>query len=528
MDAVGIDIGTGSIRMYHDNNVLYIPITTTHGKNFITQSSFEIYSNLLELLDIYSFEFQSISICATCSQVVLQKININGKTYLTPYNLNENVDSDVLLWMDSSPIVQCEQLNNIVPKEILQQIGGKFIPELGLPKLKLLNDNISSELVVFELYDFISYLLKYSYKEINGKKVTPYVKPEKFKIGYALDGSVKGWSGEFLEELNINIEIGRSEISGDKLLPIGYPVGKIYNKDIIIAHGCIDCYGGWFNNLQSSSSNSVSMVAGTSTCFIYNSSVNNNYIPNIWGPYELGKPGVYVYEFGQPATGKLYELILGKEFNFDKAEYQIEKLEERYNKSIHELIKGYFYYGDVFGNRSPLQDPEMSEMIIDNNNQILPRILHNNNNSDDDEGTGKLIKYILIMEFLVFQTKSLLDQLIVDKLVIVGSQANNKRFLGLLNLITGIDVEIGDSDDYEDGGEEVARGAFLIARLGRLISSGIDYTLAYNKVIEENNSKRVEFTSNYIKDKDILTQKYEIFQDMIQVQRKYRNLMNGL
>ena len=88
------------------------------------------------------------------------------------------------------------------------------------------------------------------------------------------------------------------------------------------------------------------------------------------------------------------------------------------------MIKGYFYYGDIFGNRSPLQDPEMSEMIIDNNNLILPRILHN----DDDEDTSKLIKYILIMEFLVFQTKSLLEPLIVDKLVIVGSQAKNKRF----------------------------------------------------------------------------------------------------
>lgn len=528
MDAVGIDIGTGSIRIYHDNNVLYIPITTTYGKKFITQSSFEIYNNLLELLDIYDFNFESIAICATCSQVVLEKIDIDGVIYLTPYNLNKDIESDVLLWMDNSPIEQCKELNNIVNDEILKQIGGKFVPELGLPKLKLLNDCISSNLVVFELYDFMSYLLKFSYQEINGKKIIPYIKPDNFKTGYALDGSVKGWSDEFLKKLDIDIEIGRSEIKGDKLLPIGYPVGKMHNRNIVIAHGCIDCYGGWFNNVQVSSSssslNSVTMVAGTSTCFIYNSSIKN-YIQNTWGPYELGKQGEFVYEFGQPATGKLYEVILGKDFNFDQAEVQVEKLEKEHNKSIHELIKGYFYYGDIFGNRSPLQDPEMSEMIIDNNNLILPRILHN----DDDEDTSKLIKYILIMEFLVFQTKSLLEPLIVDKLVIVGSQAKNKRFLRLLNLITGIDVEIGDNDDYEVGSEEVARGAFLLARLGKLISTNHDYTTAYNEVIKDNKSKKMELNTQHKQvTKEILTKKYEIFKDMINVQRKYRNLMNNV
>ncbi|RCK55558.1 Protein MPA43 [Candida viswanathii] len=519
MDAVGIDIGTGSIRMYHGSQVQYSPITTTHGNKVITQSSFEIYDKVLGLLSISNFQFDSICVCATCSQVVLEKVIIEGATYLTPYHLNDGVESDVLLWMDNSPVAQCEELNrDVVEDDVLQQIGGKFIPELGLPKLKLLNDTVSSELVVFELYDFISYLLKYSHKVVDGKKLTPYIKPQRFKEGYALDGSVKGWSAVFLDKLGIGIEIGRSEVEGDRLLPIGYPVGTMHNRDIVIAHGCIDCYGGWFNNLQLSASNAVSMVAGTSTCFIYNSSTNN-YITNTWGPYELSKPGVYVYEFGQPATGKLYEVVLGKEFDFDRAEIEIEEMEKKHGQSIHELVKGYFYYGDVFGNRSPLQDPEMSEMVIDSNNQILPRILHN------DDRVSQLIKYVLIMEFLVFQTKSLLELLTVDKLVIVGSQAKNARFLRLLNLMTGIDVEIGDN---EAGTDEVARGAFLLARLGKLVSLSHDYTTAFNQVIQQNRAKKVEFAGGkHEKNHTLLTKKYEIFKDMINVQRKYRSLMNG-
>lgn len=67
--------------------------------------------------------------------------------------------------MDNSAIRETEFLNNLCTSEISQarrQLGGKFVAELGLPKLKMIQNLFGNEdLVCFELYDWISYLLKY-------------------------------------------------------------------------------------------------------------------------------------------------------------------------------------------------------------------------------------------------------------------------------------------------------------------------------------------------------------------------------
>ena len=127
--------------MYHNETLTSLPITTENDI-YITQSSFEIYSKLIQLLSRpqLDWNFDSICITATCSMVVLSKITIDEETYLTPVSLNKShPNSDVLLWMDNSATLQCNQLNEylkVAYQNILNLVGGQFVPELGLPKLK--------------------------------------------------------------------------------------------------------------------------------------------------------------------------------------------------------------------------------------------------------------------------------------------------------------------------------------------------------------------------------------------------------
>lgn len=565
--AVGVDIGTGSIRVYYNETLTSLPITTENDK-YITQSSFEIYSKLILLLSSppLDWNFGSISITATCSMVVLSKIIINGETYLTPFSLSKShPNSDVLLWMDNSATLQCNQLNGyltVANKDILNLLGGKFVPELGLPKLKMINDNFveentrdgdgNSDLVCFELYDWISYLLKVGgFKNINAhfngddysdeKLIIPYIPSRPFDSGYAIDGSIKGWPYQFLQEMGITVEVGRSESGiGNRLLPIGTPIGKVDKSDIIIGHGCIDCYSGFMNMYRllpsdkGSTFSTVSMIAGTSTCFIYSTETlmedtNRNwaaapsYIPTVWGPVEIGKSGLYLYEFGQPATGKLFEEFLT--IGFVQLEQETKNLELKHHKPIHELIKGYFYYGDVYGNRNPYSDPKMSQMIIDNNNDILPNVITTNNqNGESANVLPQVIKYILILEFLVFQTKQLLEPLSdVSQIIINGSQSKNTRFLKLLSTVTGLPIVIAKN--------AVARGAHLMALIGKLCSLGWNYDDAFDQVIQSNNDECVgnndivDVREDYYQ---LLMTKYEIFKDMASAQQRYRKLMGDI
>ena len=141
-----------------------------------------------------------------------------------------------------------------------------------------------------------------------------------------MDGSIKGWTTEFLKQIGIgsHISIGRSEfnLSTSGLLPIGIPLGYVhenaYNlrEKIAVANGCIDCYAGWLSTIgpEFAVENHLSMIAGTSTCFILSTpSSQYNAIKGIWGPFSqlLALP-LDIFEFGQPATRKIVRTALCK------------------------------------------------------------------------------------------------------------------------------------------------------------------------------------------------------------------------
>ena len=141
MTTIGVDIGTGSVRVCLNNpdnfKTAFKPIKTNKHNtfsNYITQSSQEIYQCILAILkELVNEPVVSISFTATCSMVVMERVRIGSEIYLKPCAVNfEGDDSkqDIILWMDNRSIEQTRFLNEMVNEKELSRVGGKFIPEM--------------------------------------------------------------------------------------------------------------------------------------------------------------------------------------------------------------------------------------------------------------------------------------------------------------------------------------------------------------------------------------------------------------
>ncbi|ODV81543.1 actin-like ATPase domain-containing protein [Suhomyces tanzawaensis NRRL Y-17324] len=573
MATIGIDIGSSSVRLcYNDitvDPVIFeswsLPISINHNQNCITQSTGEIWAAILDLFKrVNHSNVSAISITATCSMVVVEQAEdgtLRGVSLGSEDIGGFSDTDDVLMWMDHRAAVQAKELTVLLDKSLKEawRIGDRAVPELGLPKLKWLADKCPErELICFELHDWFTYLLLTNGDAVDVSRVVSEFSDQ----SYAFDCSIKGWSRSMLARYGIgsNILVGHSGINlraGEFLPSAGTVLGNLHDnlvgslskQPIKVVNGCIDCYAGWFatiiapEDLFSSrpSTANLSMVAGTSTCFLLSQYGNvHPQVPGIWGPFNqfLSLPQLGLYEFGQPATGKLFERLflnfkaLTYDANglrlgiFEELEAKTVELERTRGTSTHQLLRYYFYYGDVFGNRSPYNDFSMGEMIIDGGNAANWTNLQHPNEMASPE-TRLVIHFNLILEFLSFQTKQLIDKMVasgscITGLVVCGSQSKNTRFLQLLASVTGIDVH-----RIHDGYDEfrVVKGASILAALGHQLHVG-DGCKAYQEVVKDTLEgyvpREVEIIKPQDHDKALLQAKFEVFLDMASQQLRYR------
>lgn len=439
MSFIGIDIGTGSVRAYlvtggrTFTDVIDIS-RRSHLKfsNYITQSSGEVLQAVLNTIQSVLTQsgcskIDGVSVAATCSMVTFEKSE-DGQLLPYPCDFDKACpDQNIILWMDSRSQRETEFINNENFQSELDKVGGKFIPEMGLPKLKWLSNNKGHErLVVYELHDYITSMLLKRPVEIG---IAP------FSPG-ALDGSFKGIDPRVLKRIGVqNVEICGSE-RGNSLYPLGTPIGLLVEGGVVSV-GCIDCYAGWIATISLTPRAPLYMIAGTSTCFLLPTErADVDSIGGVWGPFNLLQNNFQrVYESGQPATGRLYESLfdeylevipVGVKNIFDWLELETCQLEKEFNSSIDSLIKYYFYYGDLFGNRCPYNDPAMSCMMIDgcNSSPGLPSIWVRTK-------VSLVIRFNLIREFLCFQTMEIIESFppgLIESIVVSGSQLQNHNF----------------------------------------------------------------------------------------------------
>lgn len=239
-----------------------------------------------------------------------------------------------------------------------------------------------------------------------------------------------------------------SEKAGSELgLPAGIAVGS----------GVIDAYAGWVGTvgakvhlgpeqLTSGAKNDVAQafsrlaaVAGTSTCHLAMSK-EPVFVDGVWGPYrDVLLPNFWMAEGGQSATGELLKHVIethpacneamsmAESFNTSIYDYMNSHLEEMAEKvnapSISYLGRHFFFYGDLWGNRSPIADPSMTGSVI--------------GLSSDKSMDGLALYYYGTMEFIAMQTRQIIETMnkaghAITSIFMSGSQCQNKILMELM------------------------------------------------------------------------------------------------
>ncbi|KAH3687832.1 hypothetical protein WICPIJ_001207, partial [Wickerhamomyces pijperi] len=542
---IGVDIGSTSVRVglfdeegklknKHETPISYQ--IDLQNERYITQSSEEIWSAFLESFDYLNSRVKSdeqivsIGSCATCSLVVM--IEEKSKL-LVPYPVNLNKDQkdqNVIFWMDSRADRETDLINETLRNDgdVLEYMGGSMIPEMALPKLmNVMNNATASEkakLRFFDLHDFFVFKLLTHDKERTLQLLSLNSGNDKIKVG--IDGTIKGWSYEVLEKLNLQSLIENGSLpnlekfnEGFNHVPTVLPGTKLgyFKSTICVSQGVIDSYCSWYSSSGDSPIGNLVMVSGTSTCFITSHNNHEGTIPGLWGPYQGVVKHSVVSAGGISLTGKLYERLFElhpatKEIKaqtediFSAVETQIQILEGNQSKSIHFLSKDMFYYGDLSGNRTPHCDPLMKGALF---GETL-----------DNSSLDLIKKYVCIMEYLVFQTKIIVDlanenHMGINQIVVSGSQGGNRRFLQLLADFINVPVFANKVDPGLAG----VKGAFY---LGFAAHKGI---LIDDVAKELNKSNALESylpcqRHQSVKLKRLLYAKFQIMKDIANAQLK--------
>jgi FGGY-family pentulose kinase len=227
---------------------------------------------------------------------------------------------------------------------------------------------------------------------------------------------------------------------------------------IAVGSGVIDAYAGWIGtvgakvplrdnelsadmpkNDQAQAFSRLAAVAGTSTCHLVMSR-DPVFVNGVWGPYRDSIiPDYWMAEGGQSATGELLKHVLethpafnhatsmAESYNTNIYDFLNEHLRDMQTKvnapSISYLGRHFFFYGDLFGNRSPIADPTMKGSVI--------------GLSSDKSLDGMALYYYGTMEFIALQTKQIILTMNeaghkISSIFMSGSQCQNEILMSLM------------------------------------------------------------------------------------------------
>jgi FGGY-family pentulose kinase len=237
---------------------------------------------------------------------------------------------------------------------------------------------------------------------------------------------------------------------------------------IAIGSGVIDAYAGWIGTVgakveleseqltSDAAKNDITQafsrlaaVAGTSTCHLA-MSPESVFVPGVWGPYrDTIIPGYWMAEGGQSATGELLKHVIethpafnqarsvAESYNTNIYEYLNEHLREMMTEqkapSISYMARHIFFYGDLWGNRSPIADPNMAGSVI--------------GLTSDQSVDGLAIYYYATLEFIALQTRQIVETMnksghSIASIFMSGSQCQNDILVKLIASACGMPVLI--------------------------------------------------------------------------------------
>lgn len=322
---------------------------------------------------------------------------------------------------------------------------------------------------------------------------------------------------------------------------LGLPAG------IAIGSGVIDAYAGWIGtvgakvNLESEQLSAdvakndktqafsrLAAVAGTSTCHLA-MSPDPVFVPGVWGPYrDTIQPGYWMAEGGQSATGELLKhviethpafnqaLSIAESYNANIYEYLNEHLKEmahdRKVPNVSYLGRHLFFYGDLWGNRSPIADPNMAGAIV--------------GLTSDKSVDGLALYYYATLEFIALQTKQIVETMnkaghSITSIFMSGSQCQNDILVGLVASACQMPVLI---PRYIHAA--VCHGAAMLgAKAASADAEGRTEDLWEIMDRMSKPGKKI-MPTNDPKEKALLEAKYKVFLEQCYKQQEYRALVD--
>ncbi|RDA83935.1 hypothetical protein CP532_3645 [Ophiocordyceps camponoti-leonardi (nom. inval.)] len=562
---VGVDVGTGSARaciidesgdikaLASRDIKLWQPET-----GYYEQSTTDIWQCVCECVrrvvsesGVDAASIKGIGFDATCSLAVFSRDTDEPVPVTGPDFANDGQDRNVILWLDHRPVEETRAVN-ATNHPLLKYVGGKMSIEMEIPKVLWLKNHMPPDLFsrckFYDLADALTHLA-------TGSEARSYCSTV-CKQGYVpvgVDGSVRGWQKDFydavgLEDLaegdfermgGVHDLNGTFYSAGDRVgtlsrlaaQQLGLPAG------VAVGSGVIDAYAGWVGtvgakvhlgddeltagvplNDVSQAFTRLAAVAGTSTCHLAMSE-SPVFVQGVWGPYrDVLLPGYWMAEGGQSATGELLRHIVDihPAYNetcalakaedkhiYDFLNTHLEQMAaERGAPSIPHLARHLFFYGDLWGNRSPVADADMKGAMV---------------GIDSDKSTDNMaLWYYATMEFIAMQTRQIVDQMnrsghAISSIFMSGSQCQNAVLMSLMATTCGMPVLI---PRYVHAA--VVHGAAMLgarAAGGESLWSIMDRMSKPGRLVKPGKDKA---------EKALLDAKYEVFLDMCAAQQTYR------
>ena len=253
------------------------------------------------------------------------------------------------------------------------------------------------------------------------------------------------------------------------------------------------------------------------------------FVPGVWGPYRDSIiPNFWMAEGGQSATGELLKHVLETHPAYNQAlsmsqssssniydflNQHLQDMQERTSSpSISYLGRHFFFYGDLFGNRSPIADPTMSGSVV--------------GLSSDKSLDGLALYYYGTMEFIALQTHQIISTMNnsghkISSIFMSGSQCQNDILMSLVATACDMPVLI---PRYVHAA--VCHGAAMLgAKAASADANGktedlwsiMDRMSKTGKLVRPTTNKSV---------KPLLEVKYKVFLEQCERQREFRKMVD--
>lgn len=569
---IGIDVGTGSARACLIDSSGDIKALASEAiklwqpqQGYYEQSTTDIWHCICHCVQrvvhqsgIEVSHIKGIGFDATCSLAVFSEDEDLPVTVTGPDFENDGNDRNVILWLDHRPVEETDKING-TGHNLLRYVGGKMSIEMEIPKVLWLKNNMPKELFDrCKFYDLSDALTHLATGNENRSFCSTVCKQGYVPVG--VDGSEKGWQHDFFEEIglgdlakdNFRRMGGVNGVNG-KYFSAGELVGHLSEQaskqlglqaGIAVGSGVIDAYAGWVGtvgakvdteyghadethpaNDVAQASTRLAAVAGTSTCHLAMSE-NPVFVNGVWGPYrDVLLPGFWLAEGGQSATGELLRhvlethpahkevLPLAEAMHMNIYDYMNGHLREMAEKAgaptVSYLARHFFFYGDFWGNRSPIADPNMKGSVI--------------GLSSDSSVDGLALYYYATMEFIALQTRQIIEAMNksghnIKTIFMSGSQCQNDMLMDLFATVCDIPVLI---PRYVHAA--VVHGAAMLGAKAASVDAKGETENLWSIMDRMSKPGRLVKPGTNANEKLLFDAKYEVFLEQARTQREYRS-----